>query len=140
MRTTEQSKRSETEQGSLFAQEYLMKQDAHSELMHRLSGVSSLMVGRLELAAKESNSLSRSSDPETSKVAGEKTKEFRARHIAKIWACLKESGSKTYKEIAALTGLEPVAVARRRKEMEENHLIEVLGEARNGCALWRAKC
>jgi len=85
------------------------------------------------------NFLSRINDPQTSKKAGEKTKEFRARHIAKIWNCLKDNGSKTYKEIALLTGLEPVAVARRRKEMEENHLIEVLEETRNGCALWRAK-
>ena len=91
------------------------------------------------LKIKESHSLSRIDDPLTSKRAGEKTKEFRARHIAKIWNCLKENGSKTYKEIALLTGLEPVAVARRRKEMEENHLIEVLEETRNGCALWRAK-
>jgi len=91
------------------------------------------------LKTRESNSLSRISDPLTSKKAGEKTKEFRVRHIAKIWGCLKEHGSKTYKEIAQLTGLEPVAVARRRKEMEENHLIEVLEETRNGCALWKAK-
>lgn len=91
------------------------------------------------LKTKESHSLSRTSDPITSKLAGEKTKEFRARHIAKIWNCLKDHGAKTYKEIAELTGLEPVAVARRRKEMEENQLIEVLEETRNGCALWRAK-
>lgn len=91
------------------------------------------------LKTKGCNSLSRTSDPITSKVAGEKTKEFRARHIAKIWNCLKDHGAKTYKEIAELTGLEPVAVARRRREMEENQLIEVLNETRNGCSVWKAK-
>lgn len=138
MRTTGQSKRNETGQISLFPLESLTNAD-------RTLAMDALLFG----PAKEAEvwargltalrSLSRSSDPITSKVAGEKTKEFRARHIAKIWNCLKENGSKTYKEIASLTGLEPVAVARRRKEMEENHLIEVLEETRNGCALWKSK-
>jgi DNA-binding Lrp family transcriptional regulator len=45
----------------------------------------------------------------------------------------------TYKEIAKKVGMEPVAVARRRKEMEESGLIDVLGEIRNGCSVWSAK-
>lgn len=138
MRTTEQSKRSETEQGSLFAQESYMPPALILGRIVQLSGPQKEVIP-LVSDFKPSNSLSRSSDPITSKVAGEKTKEFRARHIAKIWGCLKDYGNKTYKEIASLTGLEPVAVARRRKEMEENHLIEVLEETRNGCSLWRAK-
>ena len=91
------------------------------------------------LKTKGCHSLSRISDPITSKLAGEKTNEFRARHIAKIWNCLKDHGPKTYKEIASLVEMEPVAVARRRKKMEENQLIEVLNETRDGCALWKAK-
>ena len=138
MRTTEQSKRDETAQGSLFAQESLMTFDVYSALKPRLYGQAKT-VPNWESVPMESRSLSRTSDPITSKVAGEKTKEFRARHIAKIWNCLKDHGNKTYKEIAEVTGLEPVAVARRRKEMEENRLIEVLKETRNGCALWTAK-
>lgn len=138
MRTTEQSKRSETAQGSLFATESLSQFAPSLGPIHQYLGVPKT-ERRLAHIAQDAAFLSRSSDPITSKVAGEKTKEFRARHIAKIWNCLKDNGPKTYKEIALLVGMEPVAVARRRKEMEENQLIEVLEETRNGCALWKAK-
>jgi hypothetical protein len=139
MPRAEQIKPQGTEQGSLFATQSLNGTEAFTTTNYQKSFGQTRLIQSLASAARESNSLSRSSDPITSKLAGEKTKEFRARHIAKIWNCLKENGSKTYKEIASLTGLEPVAVARRRKEMEENHLIEVLEETRNGCALWKAK-
>ncbi len=138
MRTTEQSKQNEIAQGSLFASESWSPPALILGRIVQLSGPQRVESPSVK-DYMESRSLSRSSDPITSKVAGEKTKEFRARHIAKIWGCLKDHGSKTYKEIADLAGLEPVAVARRRKEMEENHLIEVLEETRNGCALWKAK-
>lgn len=138
MPRVEQIKLNETGQISLFALEFFGESVPISERVRALHGPVKAEK-KLEDMCKESRSLSRSSDPKTSKVAGEKTKEFRARHIAKIWGCLKDHGNKTYKEIALLTGLEPVAVARRRKEMEENHLIEVLEETRIGCALWRAK-
>lgn len=138
MPITEQSKQNETAQGSLFAGESLSQFAPSLGPIHQFLGVPKT-ERRLEHIAQEFRSLSRSTDPLTSKKAGEKTKEFRARHISKIWGCLKENGPKTYKEIALLIGMEPVAVARRRKEMEENQLIEVLNETRDGCALWKAK-
>lgn len=139
MRTTEQSKRNETAQGSLFATQSCSKPVPTSEEIVPLFLLQNYLE-HWEGNPKPSHSLSRSTDSQTSKKAGEKTKEFRARHISKIWGCLKDQGPKTYKEIALLIGMEPVQVARRRKEMEENHLIEVLEETRNGCALWIAKC
>lgn len=138
MRTTGQSKRNETGQISLFALDYSTKQGPYLvPTVHSYSPVKE--AERLAGNLLEYRSLTRSTDPITSKVAAEKTKEFRARHIAKIWNCLKENGSKNFKEIALLTGLEPVQVARRRKEMEEDKLIEVLNETKDGCALWKAK-
>ena len=132
------NQQNETGQISLFAQPFSTPLKNNSERIANLRLLRN-EIERLGNSLKECSSLSRSTDPITSKVAGEKTKEFRARHISKILGCLKENGPKTYKEIALLIGMEPVAVARRRKEMEENHLIEVLEETRNGCSLWKAK-
>ena len=138
MPITEQKPLQGIEQGSLFPSESYRPPALALGMIVQLSGPKKEAEVWVK-DWKEFNSLSRSTDPITSKLAGEKTKEFRARHISKIWGCLKENGPKTYKEIALLIGMEPVAVARRRKEMEENQLIEVLEETRNGCALWRAK-
>jgi hypothetical protein len=62
--------------------------------------------------------LVRSRDPLTSVVAAMRTKEFRARHVAKIWAALKDAGPNglTKDELAAWTGLDHIAVARRMRE------------------------
>lgn len=73
----------------------------------------------LEFDAKK---LSRRADPATSHAAGEDTKAFRARHVATIWNALKEHGPMTKDEIADVTKLDHVAVARRMKELEERKL------------------
>jgi len=92
------------------------------------------------------NQLSRRSDPVTSKRAAERTSGFKAKHEGAIYAAICESEGLTYKEIARLTGLEPVAVARRLSAMETRQLItrncnEVKepAEVRDGCAVWRKK-
>ena len=91
--------------------------------------------------------LSRRSDPETSHAAAEKSADFRAKHEARIFGAIFDAGEKgaTYKEIAAATGMEPVAVARRLKGMERRGLIERSAltdcsgfESRDGCACWWA--
>lgn len=86
-------------------------------------------------------------DPDTSRVAAEKSGAFRAGHEAKIYCAIADSKyAITYRQIAALANLEPVAVARRLKAMEERGLItrqrhEVTGEYRqqDGMALWVAR-
>ena len=89
--------------------------------------------------------LSRRSDPETSHVAAEKSASFRAKHEARIFGALFEAGDRgmNYREIAAATGMEPVAVARRLKGMERKGVItrsalsDCSGmESRNGMCIW----
>jgi len=82
--------------------------------------------------------LSRISDPETSQRAGENSKEFRARHISKIWAALIDFGPMNKNEIAIKTGLDATQVARRGKEMELNHLVSIGPDVKDGCRLWRS--
>lgn len=127
------NQRSETGQSSLFALDYSTKRGPYSVPTVEWS----THQREAERLAGNLLALSRRSDPITSKVAAEKAGQFRIRHASKIYAALKEFGPMTYKEIAKRIGMEPVAVARRRKEMEENRLIEVYGE-RDGCQLWRA--
>lgn len=134
MKSIAQSRLDVTGQISLFASEFLSESVPISDMMQALFGHQKTE----KKSVKDCPVLHRLKDPLTSVRAAEKAKEFRTRHIAKIWACLKDNGKLNYKEIAKLTGLEPVAVARRRKEMESDKLIEVLGEERNGCALWVA--
>jgi len=88
---------------------------------------------------KPSNSLSRSSDPKTSKVAGEKAKVFKQTHIDRIYEALKGNGKMIPEEIAERAGMRADQVWKRRKEMADGGWIEVLEETRNGCALWKAK-
>lgn len=123
------------EQGSLFAASFLTGLERPSGMTARWSGPQ-----RMETKSERNQiqALCRATDPKTSRSAAERVSEFKSRHIAKIWTCLKDHGKLNYKEIAKLTGLEPVAVARRRKEMESDGLIEVLAEERNGCQLWAA--
>lgn len=87
-------------------------------------------------------------DPCTSHKAAERTTEFRGKHEAEIFNAICESGplGANFKEIAQMTGMEPVAVARRLSAMGERKLIERRTaegasrpddfQARGGCALW----
>lgn len=89
--------------------------------------------------------LARACDPVTSHKAAERAQGFKAKHEATIFGAICEAGDNgaTYKEIAKMTGMEPVAVARRLKGMERRGLIERCPlmdcsgfESRNGMALW----
>ena len=91
--------------------------------------------------------LARKRDPQTSKDAAEHSDTFRAKHEARIFGALVDAGDKgmTYREIAAATGMEPVAVGRRLKGMERRGVIERAPlsdcsgfEARDGMAIWWA--
>lgn len=103
------------------------------------------MNGRLALFT-EPPRLARRHDPQTSHKAAEKAEAFRAKHEATIYAAICDAGSHgaTYREIAAATGMEPVAVGRRLSAMGKRGLIyrnpntDASGmEARDGCAVWR---
>lgn len=98
-----------------------------------------------QLALSFSAPLSRRSDPETSHVAAEKSADFRAKHESRIFGAIFEAGDRglNYREIAAATGMEPVAVARRLKGMERRGLITRAAltdcsgfESRNGMCIW----
>lgn len=89
--------------------------------------------------------LARTRDPVTSHKAAERAQGFKAKHEATIFGAICEAGDKglTYKEIAAATGMEPVAVARRLSGMESRRLItrhcnefKEPAEVRGGCAVW----
>ena len=70
--------------------------------------------------------LARRSDPVTSHRAAEKVDTFKASHEASIYAAICDAGERgaTYREIASMTGMEPVAVGRRIKAMRDRKLIE----------------
>ena len=132
------NQQNETGQISLFATESLMSFDRYSEMKPHLYGQRK-EAERLASNLKEFRSLSRSSDPKTSRDAGEKARIFKQTHIDRIYEALKENGKMNYQEIAERAGMRPDQVWRRRKEMEDGGWIEVLEETRNGCALWKAK-
>ncbi len=82
---------------------------------------------------------SRRHDPETSHIAGEliKASGALASHQNTIRAAIHRKPGMTYREIADMTGMEPVAVGRRLKELEPHHAYRD-GE-RNGMACWWPK-
>lgn len=80
--------------------------------------------------------LARKDDPATSKNAAGRVGEFKTRHIALIWNAL-ESGPMTKDEIAAVTRLTDIQVARRGKEMSEAGLVMIGPATQNGCRIWR---
>lgn len=132
------NQQNETGQISLFAVDYSMRRGPYS-----VPTVQSYSPAReAERLAKnlmECRSLSRSTDPKTSKVAAEKAVTFKQTHIDRIYETLKLNGKMNYQEIAEKAGMRPDQVWRRRKEMVDGGWIEVLEETRNGCALWKAK-
>lgn len=77
----------------------------------------------------------RRSDPVTSQRAAAKVDRFAGGHFAKIIAALSELRTGTYREIAFEAGLEPVAVARRLRELEIAGKIGRIGE-RDGFTVW----
>lgn len=85
----------------------------------------------------------RRNDPETSKAAAASAAEFRADHHARILAALATCAGTIY-ELAAMTGIDHVAVARRLPELKAAGKAEPTGTTRPGhtgreCRVWRAK-
>lgn len=78
---------------------------------------------------------SRRSDPATSQRAAAKVERFAGGHFAKILGALADLKTGTYREIAFAAGLEPVAVARRLRELETAGKIARFGE-RDGFTVW----
>lgn len=79
--------------------------------------------------------LARKRDPQTSHDAAQRASTFAATHAAKIYAAICEGKGLTYRDIARIANLEPVAVARRLSAMEEKGLIRREGE-REGMGQW----
>ena len=77
----------------------------------------------------------RKRDPETSQRAAAKVERFASGHFAKILGALAELKTGTYREIAFAASLEPVAVARRLRELETADKIARIGE-RDGFTVW----
>lgn len=77
----------------------------------------------------------RRTDPETSQRAAAKVERFASGHFAKILAAMAELRTGTYREIAFEASLEPVAVARRLRELETAGKIGRIGE-RDGFTVW----
>ena len=123
-----------TGSGSLNAVEFLISRGRHLALTVESSGAQRMELKSVSVVP----ALSRISDPETSQRAGENSKEFRARHISKIWAVLKDFGPMNKNEIAIKTGLDATQVARRGREMELNHLVSIGPDVKDGCRLWRS--
>ena len=96
----------------------------------------------------QSTPRARTHDPETSHAAADRAQSFAKHHEASIFNAICESGplGVNYKEIAQMTGMKEVAVARRLSAMEERKLIERRRVpdsdkprdylSREGCALW----
>lgn len=87
----------------------------------------------------DAKQLARRADPQTSHAAAERTAAFKGKHESSIfgWLCDHPEGG-TYREIAAGTNLEPVAVARRMKGLQERAGVYADGE-RNGCQVWKVR-
>lgn len=87
----------------------------------------------------DAKTLARRTDPNTSHAAVERAATFRGKHEAAIfgWLCDHPAGG-TYREIAAGTGLEPVAVARRMKGLTGTAGVYADGR-RNGMTVWRVR-
>jgi len=89
-------------------------------------------------------SRARADDPDTSKAAALAAAEFAGDHRAKILGSLMTQGPATIYELAARTGLDHVAVARRLPELEERGVARPTDATRKGptgraCRVWEAK-
>lgn len=91
------------------------------------------------LLADDARHLARASDPATSKTAAAHAVTFKSKHAGRIFGYLIEHpAGATYREIAAGTGLEPVAVGRRLKELRETAGVYADGE-RGGMQIWKVR-
>lgn len=87
----------------------------------------------------------RRDDPDTSHGAAERAAEFAGKHKARILEALRRSpNGATKDEISRVTGIDPVAVARRMRELANEGLVEDSGLRRptptgRRAIVWRNK-
>lgn len=74
--------------------------------------------------------LARRTDPETSKRAARQAQAFAGGHCLQILQALAEHGPQTKDELAAHTGLDSVAVARRMAQLRDDLLVRDSGSTR----------
>lgn len=84
----------------------------------------------------------RGSDPETSHAAAKRAIDFAHGHFALILGALAAGAMLTIYELAAVTGLTPVQVARRCAELHDAERITPTGETRlspsgRACRVWK---
>jgi DNA-binding HxlR family transcriptional regulator len=79
----------------------------------------------------------RRADPATSHHAAAQVERFAGGHYRLILNALAQ-GSATFKEIAARSGLERHAVARRLPELQAALKVRTTDEIRDGCRVWRS--
>jgi hypothetical protein len=84
------------------------------------------------------DSLSRRSDPQSSKAAARKMVESGtvASHEAIILNLVKMYPGRSTKQLASLGPLDRVEIARRMKKMEEKKLVRRTQEGKNECQWW----
>lgn len=83
--------------------------------------------------------LARATDSETSHAAAERAETFKGKHEAIIFSAIADhADGLTYREIAALTGLEPVAVGRRIKGLRDTAGVYADG-TRDGMQVWKVR-
>lgn len=80
--------------------------------------------------------LARKRDPATSHAAAAKASSIAPSHRNLIAAALRE-GPATVKTISDRCGLSQYAVSKRLSELERLGMIELTGEIRDGCRIWR---
>jgi len=84
---------------------------------------------------------SRRTDPETSKLAGINAARFANSHKARILAALKQHGPRSAHELSLLIGLTIVQIDRRLPEMGSAVAVMKQGGedvTRGGCRVWMA--
>ena len=87
--------------------------------------------------------LARRSDPETSKEAAARVREFAKGQCAQILYVLKDGGPAGAEQIAAVTKIEPYAVRKRLADLQHAKQAEPTDETRKTSSgrrerLWRA--
>lgn len=80
----------------------------------------------------------RATDPATSHMAAERSRQFSEGHAAKILRAIKHMPRQTAAYYSQMTGLTVVQIDRRLPEMERKGLIRTTGAVHNGFRAWEA--
>lgn len=93
----------------------------------------------------DAKTLARASDPQTSPTAAARVREFAGKHASAIFCWLADHpAGGTKDEIARGTGIDPIAVARRMKELQRTAGVYDSGETRSTptgrqATVWRVR-